>query len=76
MIYACAPNISFKQEFSEMRKATYEVLIVEELNDETDPQERVDNIAYKISSILNDPISVEVTVINPDADVKMIAARV
>jgi hypothetical protein len=53
-----------------MRKVTYEVLIVEELDDETDPQERVDDIAYDISSVLNDPISVEVTVINPDADVK------
>ena len=58
-----------------MRKATYEVLIVEELDDEADPQERADDIAYKISSILNDPISVEVTVIYPDIDVKKIAAR-
>jgi hypothetical protein len=53
-----------------MGKVTYEVLIVEELDDETDPQERADDIAYEISSILNYPLSVEVTVINPDTDVK------
>ena len=47
----------------------FNIRIIEQLNDETDPQERADKIAYDITSVLSDSISVEATLIQPD-DVK------